>query len=307
MGTEKQDFEKTLNAAQEGSAEAMYSVGSMCYRGYGYSQDYEKALNWYLAAAKTSEVAPFDSVGQLLNDIGTMYYEGKGTEKDVGKAFEWFSKAASKGHEGATLIICQQLFTNAKANRARQGGDNDALRQCNQALTYLQHMQDNTDALRLMFDINLEIASIMTTHRKHREAFEYLDVAEKLEKYNRFCDEYRKARLHEYRGIVFLNDGKYKKALSSLQLADGYVGPHDSSGRYLSAWLAAYSGLAWQRLGKIKDAELKYEQALELAQEQNYYKQLKKKIEEWRGQLQAVKGKVTNNLIDLGADIILPF
>jgi hypothetical protein len=59
-----------------------------CYEtGYGVTQSYEKAIEWYNKAVEQGNA-------RAINNLGVLYENGKGIEKNHKKAFELYSKAA---------------------------------------------------------------------------------------------------------------------------------------------------------------------------------------------------------------------
>ena len=62
--------------------------------GYGVSQDYSKAVEWYTKAAEQG-----NATAQC--NLGYMYQYGYGVSQDYSKAVEWYTKAAEQGNESA--------------------------------------------------------------------------------------------------------------------------------------------------------------------------------------------------------------
>lgn len=84
-------FEKLLQAAEEGNADAQAQV-SLCYgKGIGVTQDYEKAFTWAMKSAKQGNVLSATTVAGC-------YFQGKGVEQDIPQAIEWLTKAANQGN-----------------------------------------------------------------------------------------------------------------------------------------------------------------------------------------------------------------
>ncbi len=83
-------FEKLLQAAQGGDADAQVKVG-LCYgKGIGVTQDYEKAFTWVMKSAEQG-----NALGAYL--VADCYMQGKGVEQNIPQAMEWFTKAANQG------------------------------------------------------------------------------------------------------------------------------------------------------------------------------------------------------------------
>lgn len=68
---------------------------SVCYgRGGSVAQNFEKAVQWTLKAAKQG-----NANAQLT--VAGCYLQGKGVKQDIKKAFEWMEKSAEKGNREA--------------------------------------------------------------------------------------------------------------------------------------------------------------------------------------------------------------
>ena len=93
------DFTITKIFADQGNAEAQYSLAIMYSNGRGVSQDYFKAAEWYLKAANNgSAMAQFN--------IGQHYLHGSnGLPKNRVQALNWLKKAANNGHAQAKLVL----------------------------------------------------------------------------------------------------------------------------------------------------------------------------------------------------------
>lgn len=79
-----------LPLAQQGDADAQYSLGQMYLNGQGVSQDYVQATSWYRKAAEQG-----DAIAQ--SNLGVMYEHGQGVPKDDVQAVAWYRKAAEQG------------------------------------------------------------------------------------------------------------------------------------------------------------------------------------------------------------------
>ena len=93
-----QDYTEAVNwyrkAAEQGDAIAQSNLGDMYYYGYGVPKDYAQAVNWYRKAAEQGQ-------REAQNNLGEMYYCGYGVDKDYALAMNWFRKAAEQGQRGA--------------------------------------------------------------------------------------------------------------------------------------------------------------------------------------------------------------
>ena len=81
------DFEKQINDAQSGIADAQFNLGVMHANGQGVAQDDKKAFEWYTKAAEQGHMT-------AQYNLGVMHSNGQGVAQDDEKAFEWYTKAA---------------------------------------------------------------------------------------------------------------------------------------------------------------------------------------------------------------------
>ena len=66
----------------------------MYERGYGVSQDYKEAVNWYRLSAE-------QGLTDAQYNLGFMYNNGKGVPTDKVYAYMWFNIAAANGDKDA--------------------------------------------------------------------------------------------------------------------------------------------------------------------------------------------------------------
>ena len=85
------DYNTMLQKAEEGNANAQFTLGYMYYHGKEVAQDYAAAAKWYRQAAMQSNV-----YAQL--ELGTMYYVGQGVAQNYAEAAKWFHQAAKQGN-----------------------------------------------------------------------------------------------------------------------------------------------------------------------------------------------------------------
>ncbi|MCR4672831.1 MAG: SseB family protein [Lachnospiraceae bacterium] len=105
MGMDAQDdgdddsaFNYFRQAAELGSAEAMFSTG-LCYEnGEGTEMDKGLAAQYYEKAAEAGNIA-------ACFNLGYMYYNGTGVRKDTSKGVELIRKAADEGDEAASEFL----------------------------------------------------------------------------------------------------------------------------------------------------------------------------------------------------------
>ena len=81
-------------AAEQGHAEAQFSLGFMYVSGEGVPEDDAQALAWFHKAAEQG-----DARSQAL--LGGMYHQGQRVPKDDVQAYAWFSLAAAQGNATA--------------------------------------------------------------------------------------------------------------------------------------------------------------------------------------------------------------
>jgi hypothetical protein len=108
------DFQKGLEAAQsgdyatalreltplaeQGGADAQFTLGLMYRNGWGVPQDYRAALKWFSLAAEQGNAR-----GQYR--LGLMYRNGWGVPQDYKAALKWFSLAAEQGDARAQFAL----------------------------------------------------------------------------------------------------------------------------------------------------------------------------------------------------------
>ena len=77
-------------AAEQGHADAQFSLG-VCYeKGIGVDQDYTEAVDWYRMAAEQG-----DAIAQC--NLGLCYKNGIGVDQDYTEAVDWYRMAAEQG------------------------------------------------------------------------------------------------------------------------------------------------------------------------------------------------------------------
>ncbi len=101
--------------AEQGQANAQFSIGVMYAIGKGVRQDYVEAVKWFRKASEQG-----DAIAQ--NSLGSMYMNGYGVSQDYVVAHKWFNLAAARGNEPAeknrgTVSIILTPSQIAKAQR----------------------------------------------------------------------------------------------------------------------------------------------------------------------------------------------
>ncbi|MBF1297810.1 MAG: sel1 repeat family protein, partial [Neisseria meningitidis] len=69
------DFKETLQAAEQGNAQAQFNLGLRYAKGQGIRQDYAQAVQWYRKAAE-------QGVAKAQYNLGLMYDQGQGVRQD---------------------------------------------------------------------------------------------------------------------------------------------------------------------------------------------------------------------------------
>ena len=89
--THKSDsLERVLYLAEQGNAEAQYSLGNRHNNGWGVKKDKREAVRWYRKSAE-------QGLTTAQYDLGVMYEYGTGVEEDKREAARWYSKSAEQG------------------------------------------------------------------------------------------------------------------------------------------------------------------------------------------------------------------
>jgi TPR repeat protein len=81
-------------AAEQGSAEAQFSLGLLYANGRGVPKDENTAVAWYAKAAE-------QGYANAEYNLGVMYDNGRGVPKDENTAVAWYAKAAEQGYANA--------------------------------------------------------------------------------------------------------------------------------------------------------------------------------------------------------------
>lgn len=81
-------------AADQGESRAQFSLGAFYDSGLGVTKDYAEAVRWYRLAAEQGNP-------RAQNNLGLMYELGNGVVKDYIQAHVWFTLAATQGMTAA--------------------------------------------------------------------------------------------------------------------------------------------------------------------------------------------------------------
>ena len=86
-------------AAEQGLADAQFILGLYYEHGIGSSgQDYVEAVNWFRKAAEQGH-------GTAMNNLALKYLNGDGVQKDIRKYYEWIIKSADSGNQYGLLNL----------------------------------------------------------------------------------------------------------------------------------------------------------------------------------------------------------
>ncbi|MGA3263768.1 MAG: tetratricopeptide repeat protein [Terracidiphilus sp.] len=86
------------NAAEQGNANAQFSLGNAYRIGQGVPQDYTQAALWYRKAAEQG------NANAQIN-LGTSYALGQGVPQDYTQSALWYRKAAEQGNANAQFSL----------------------------------------------------------------------------------------------------------------------------------------------------------------------------------------------------------
>lgn len=109
------------NKAEQGNAEAQYSLG-VCYRcGDGVEKNLEEAIKWYKKAAE-------QGYAKAQYNLGICYYNGDGVIQNNVKALAWVSAAYANGDNEATkaMRVIKQKMTSTQIEQALKLAENYA-------------------------------------------------------------------------------------------------------------------------------------------------------------------------------------
>ena len=87
-------LDELIRNAENGLAEAQFSLGVSYDLGFGVVKNYKQAVYWY-------EKAAVQGYAPAQFNLGLCYYNGEGVVKNYKQAVYWFEKAANQGIAGA--------------------------------------------------------------------------------------------------------------------------------------------------------------------------------------------------------------
>jgi len=118
LAYKKGDYETALQLfrpfADDGRADAEYTLGFMYFSGKGVAPDYAEAARWFRLAAEQGRA-------DAQHALGHLYLNGQGVTQDNVLAYMWFDLAAAQGTQAAaTLAAVTQAAATARDGVARQ-------------------------------------------------------------------------------------------------------------------------------------------------------------------------------------------
>ncbi|MBO4534638.1 MAG: sel1 repeat family protein, partial [Clostridia bacterium] len=93
-------YEKNIEAAQAGDAEAQINIGNCYYSGKGVAKDRAEAVRWYTLAADQGNAL-------AINYLGKCYELGHGVEKNIKQAIVYYKQAAALHEPNALCNLAQ--------------------------------------------------------------------------------------------------------------------------------------------------------------------------------------------------------
>jgi TPR repeat protein len=97
--------------AEQGDAEAQWSLGNLYLDGQGVPQDYTQAAFWWSKAAEQGHA-------QAQYNLGLSYGFGRGVRRDRTQAATWFRKAAEQGNALAQYNLSVLYYNGQGAPRS---------------------------------------------------------------------------------------------------------------------------------------------------------------------------------------------
>ena len=84
--------------AEQGDAEAQYSLGWRYDEGEGVPEDKAEAVKWYRLAAE-------QGIPEAQCNLGEIYAEGLGVPENLVEAVKWYRLAAEQGNDDAKFSL----------------------------------------------------------------------------------------------------------------------------------------------------------------------------------------------------------
>lgn len=123
-----------LQAARQGDSEAQYISGGMYFKGLGTKKDLAMAFKLLHQAALSGKSTP-----ESQQIIGQAFLLGSGVPKDYGKALEWYNRAAENGNKDAQNELGFMYFVGRGVERDVEKGAGYFLQAANNGLAIAQY------------------------------------------------------------------------------------------------------------------------------------------------------------------------
>jgi TPR repeat protein len=94
---------ESRSKAENGDAQAQYSLGNMYHHGIGVPPDYDQAACWYRKAAE-------QGLAKGQYNLGYVYQYGQGVPQDYAEAAQWYSKASDQGYASAQVNLARLYY-----------------------------------------------------------------------------------------------------------------------------------------------------------------------------------------------------
>jgi TPR repeat protein len=152
------DQEKIRLMAEQGDPDAQFAIGAWYLAGDGVSQDFQKALEWFLRSAEQGQVV-------AEYNVGVMYLGDESIHTNVVKAAYWLGKAADQGFAPAQY----------KLGVMHEDGDTGKPNLDQAAQLYLKAAEQGHYGAQ--FRLGLMCAQGKGVVRDNVEAFKWLSIA----------------------------------------------------------------------------------------------------------------------------------
>ena len=104
--SDSQAIEQLRQEAEQGDAEAQYSLGLRYATGSGVPEDDQEAAKWYRKAAN-------QGLAKAQLSLGMQYATGEGVQEDDWEAVKWYRRAADQGYAEAQFYLGLKYATGA--------------------------------------------------------------------------------------------------------------------------------------------------------------------------------------------------
>ena len=98
------DIAELRRDAEQGDAEAQYTLGGLYDAGHGVVQDYVEAREWWLKAAQ-------HGYAKAQVNLGFLYANGQGVAQDYVEAMKWYLRAPDQGNTVAQVSLGESYYT----------------------------------------------------------------------------------------------------------------------------------------------------------------------------------------------------